>query len=51
MAVEADCLKFIALPAVQDLITNVWNGQIVYRSGFKFGFKVECFEHYLKLIY
>lgn len=40
MAVEANCLKFISLPAVQNLITSVWDGQVIYKPNFTFRFKV-----------
>ena len=52
MAVEADCKEFIATPAVQNLITHIWNGQVSYKSNFKFSFKVnESFFYFLFMIY
>jgi hypothetical protein len=33
MADESNCLKFISLPSVQNLVSSVWNGQISYKSG------------------
>lgn len=43
IAVEARCLKFIALPSVQNLLTDIWNGKIESKSGFKAAIKVHCF--------
>lgn len=40
MAVEADCIHFISMPAVQNMITNIWNGQIAFKSSFSFTLKV-----------
>jgi hypothetical protein len=40
MAVEARCLKFLALPTVQNLVTDIWNGKISSKSGFKAALKV-----------
>ncbi len=40
MAVEAGCLNFISLSSVQNLLTDIWNGKVLDRSGFKANFKV-----------
>lgn len=40
MAVEAKCLKFIALSSVQNLLTDIWNGRIEIKSGLKGSIKV-----------
>ena len=40
MAVEAKCLKFISLPSVQNLLTDIWNGKIVFKTSFKSGIAV-----------
>lgn len=40
MAVEANCLKFISLPSVQNLVDDVWNGTISREPGFRFTIKV-----------
>jgi hypothetical protein len=40
MADESNCLKFISLPSVQNLVTSVWNGQITYKSGLLYNLKV-----------
>jgi hypothetical protein len=39
MADESNCLKFISLPSVQNLVSSVWNGQISYKSGLLYSFK------------
>ncbi len=49
MAVEANCIQFISMPAVQNLITNIWYGQIVYKSDLKFILKV-FFKPFIKFI-
>jgi len=40
MAVEAKCLKFISLASVQNLLTDIWNGKIVFKTSFKSGIAV-----------
>ena len=40
MADESNCLKFISLPSVQNLVSSVWNGQISYKSGLLYNLKV-----------
>ncbi len=40
MADESNCLKFISLPSVQNLVSSVWNGQISYKSGLIYNLKV-----------
>ena len=40
MAVKAKCLKFVSLPAVQNLITEIWNGNMSSKSGFKGNLKL-----------
>jgi hypothetical protein len=42
MAAEADCKQFIALPSVQNLTNDIWNGKI-YLGGANTGFKVIYF--------
>jgi hypothetical protein len=39
MAVEANCEKFVALSSVQNLLTDIWNGKVVYKAGIKAGIK------------
>ena len=39
MAVEARCLKFVSLPTVQILITEIWNGNLTMSKGFKANLK------------
>lgn len=43
MAAEGDCLRFVSLSSVQNLITNVWNGQIINETGSIFAIKVKPF--------
>ena len=43
MAAEADCKQFIALPSVQNLTNDIWNGKI-YLGGANTGFKVIYFQ-------
>jgi hypothetical protein len=33
MSVEANCRRFVAQPAVQNLLTYIWNGLIVHKLG------------------
>lgn len=40
MAVESNCIHFLATPAVQNLITNIWNGKIAHKYGFRFTLNV-----------
>ena len=40
MAVEAKCLKFIALPRVQNLLTDIWYGKMEEKNGIKATFLV-----------
>ena len=40
MASEADCQKFIALPSVQNLLTEIWIGKIEFKDGIKNNLKV-----------
>ena len=40
MAVESDCQKFVALSSVQNLLTGIWYGKIVSKSGVKAGIRV-----------
>lgn len=40
MAVEAECMDFLSLPSVQNLLTDIWNGKIENKPGFKSKFKV-----------
>ena len=40
MAVEAECMDFLSLPSVQNLLTDIWNGKIENKPGFKAKFKV-----------
>jgi hypothetical protein len=42
MSVEADCKRFVALATVQNLITNIWNGTINSKTGWKYKLDV-CF--------
>ena len=39
MAVEANCEKFVALSSVQNLLTDIWYGKVVYKAGIKAGIK------------
>jgi hypothetical protein len=41
MAVEANCLNFISMSSIQNLLTNIWNGKILDRSGIKGNIKVK----------
>jgi hypothetical protein len=47
LAVEADCLRFISLSPVQNLLTDIWNGKIEpkrgFKANFKFGLSCLCF--------
>ncbi|CAF0758789.1 unnamed protein product [Brachionus calyciflorus] len=47
IAVEARCLKFIALPTVQNLLTDIWNGRLEHKDGIKaslnFGLSIMTF--------
>jgi len=40
MAAEADCKQFIALPSVQNLTNDIWNGRVVYLGRAKDDLKV-----------
>lgn len=44
MAIHVDCLRFIALPSVHTVITNIWNGEIESKAGFKAFIKVNYYE-------
>ena len=39
MAVEANCEKFVALSSVQNLLTDIWHGKVVYKAGIKASIK------------
>jgi len=44
MAVEGDCQKFVALSAVQNLLTDIWYGKIEINDGLqgKLQFAISC---------
>lgn len=48
LAAEADCKQFIALPSVQNLTNDIWNGRVVHLGGIKGDLKVNL--HYFTLI-
>lgn len=41
LAVEANCLEFISLSTVQNLLTEIWHGRIEIKSGFKASLNVK----------
>ncbi len=43
MAVEADCKRFVAQSAVQNLLTYIWNGKLTPRAGLMANATV-CFD-------
>lgn len=40
LAVEAECMRFVALNSVQKLITIIWTGSTVPKTGFAYKLKV-----------
>lgn len=40
MAYEAKCLKFISLPSVQTLLSDIWNGKMEVKNSIKDSLKV-----------
>ena len=50
MANQARCLKFISLPAVQDILDRIWSGRCVIKPGLKGGLEVNAFYSVKNLI-
>jgi hypothetical protein len=40
LAIQGNCKKFISLTCVQNLITEIWNGEVNVKGGFKGSLKV-----------
>jgi hypothetical protein len=50
LAAEADCKQFIALPSVQNLTNDIWNGRVVHLGGIKDDLKVYLHHFPLKVL-